>query len=67
MNDFFWVSGHLGWGLFALIVFTCLWILIFDLIWRSLDARFVRIAVAMSAGWLMGSMLILLGFYLGCR
>ena len=67
MNGFFWISGHLGWGVFALVVFTCLWALLSDLVWRLSRVRIGRLAVAVSSGWIIGAGLILLGFYLGNR
>lgn len=63
MNGFFWASGHLGWGVFALLVFTGLWCLLFDLIWRLSNVRIGGLAVAMSIGWIVGVGLILLGFH----
>ncbi|RCS30240.1 hypothetical protein DEO45_09325 [Rhodanobacter denitrificans] len=67
MNGFFWTSGHLGWGIFALAVFTSLWWLLSDLVWRSSNVRIGRLAVAMLLGWVVGVGLILLRFYLGNR
>ena len=67
MNEFFWTSGHLGWGIFALAMFTGLWALLADLIWRLRNMRIGRLAAAMSAGWIIGSALILLCFHLGGR
>lgn len=67
MNGFFWLSGHLGWGIFALAVFTGLWWLLFDLVWRAKNVRIGRLAVILSIGWIIGAGLILLGFYLGNR
>ena len=67
MNDFFWTSGHLGWGFFTLIVFTSLWCLLFDLVWRLKSVKIRPLAVAMAIGWIIGAGLILLGFYLGDR
>ncbi|MFC5524298.1 hypothetical protein ACFPPA_00945 [Rhodanobacter ginsengisoli] len=63
MNGFFWTSGHLGWSFFSLVVFTGLWLLLSDLVWRLRSVRIVRFAVAMSVGWIIGVGLILLGFY----
>lgn len=63
MNEFFWTSsGHLGWGIFALVVFTGLWWLLSDLVWRLRNVRIGRLAVAMSIGWIIGVGLILLVF-----
>ena len=67
MSEFFWTSGHLGWGIFVLAVFTGLWWLLSDLVWRLRNVRIGRLAMAMSAGWIIGVGLILLGFYLGNR
>ncbi|MFC5583259.1 hypothetical protein [Rhodanobacter terrae] len=67
MNGFFWTSGHLGWGIFAFVVFTSLWCLLSDLVWRLKSVRIGRLALAMSIGWIIGVGLILLGLYLGHR
>jgi hypothetical protein len=67
MNGFFWTSGHLGWGIFALVVFTGLWFLLSDLVWRLSSIKIGRLATAMAIGWIIGVGLILLGFYLGNR
>ena len=64
MNGFFWTSGHLGWGIFALVVFTGLWTLLSDLVWRLKNVRIGRLAVAMSIGWSIGVGLIFLALYL---
>lgn len=63
MNDFFWTSGPLGWGIFALTVFTGLWFLLFDLVWRLSSVKIGRLAVAMSIGWVVGSGLIWLALF----
>jgi len=65
MKDFLWTSGHLGWGVFALAVFTLLWWLLSDLVWRLRRAKIGRLLGAMFAGWVIGSALILLAFYFG--
>lgn len=67
MNGFFWTSGHLGWGIFALVVFSGLWCLVSDLAWRLLAVRARRLAFALGVGWVAGVALILLGFYLAGR
>lgn len=54
MTGFVWASGHLGWGIFALVVFTGLWLLLADLYWRATDVRITRLGVAMGAGWAIG-------------
>ncbi|HET7267494.1 MAG TPA: hypothetical protein VFJ15_05240 [Oleiagrimonas sp.] len=60
MSDFFWIHGHLGWGWFAVLVFTGLWWLLSDFIWRLKNIRIQRLAMVMSAGWIIGIAIILL-------
>lgn len=63
MTGFFWTSDHLGWGFFAVTVFTGLWVLLSDLCWRLKSVRIVRFGATMAEGWVIGVALILLGFY----
>ncbi len=65
MNDFFWSSGHLGWGIFALLSFSALWWLLCDLVWRLSRYRIGLLATAMFSGWIIGVLATLLGYYLG--
>ncbi len=65
MSAFLWASGHLGWGLFALAVFTGLWWLLADLYWRMKTVPGTRQLATVAAGWLAGAGLIVLGFFLG--
>lgn len=67
MNEFFWASGHLGWGIVTLFVFTGLWWLLADLVWRLTHIGIKRLAAAMGGGWIIGAGLILFAFYLGNR
>ncbi len=67
MKDFFWASGYLGWGIFSLAVFTVLWWLLADLVWRLKNVRISRLAIMMSAGCNPGAGLIVLGSCLGGR
>lgn len=67
MNEFIWASGHLGWGIFALVVFTGLWVLGTDLYWRLKKIKTTRLLLTMTTGWIVGVGLILLGLYLGNR
>lgn len=62
MSSFFWVSGHLGWAFFALVVFTALWWLLTDLVWRLKNVRIYRLLVVMACGWIAGAGLILVTF-----
>jgi len=67
MKDFVWASGHLGWGIFAIAVFTLLWCLLSDLIWRLKSARIGRLLGTMFTGWIVGIALILLVSCLGSQ
>ncbi len=65
MTGFWWSSGHFGWGIFALIAFTGIWWLAFDLCWRLLTIRTGRLTIMMGIGWLIGFGFILLEYHLG--
>lgn len=67
MSGFFWTSGHLGWGIFAVVVFTVLWALLSDLVWRLHRIRIHQLTAGMTLGWIVGVAFVLLGFYLGHR
>lgn len=64
MKGLLWISGHLGWGIFTLAMFTLLWWLLSDLVWRLKSVRIGSLLIVMFAGWVIGVALILLGFYL---
>ncbi len=63
MNGFIWTSFHIGWGFFALLVFTALWWLFTDLVWRLANIRIQRLIAMMTAGWIVGVGLIVAGFF----
>lgn len=65
MNELIGHSGHLGWVSFAILVFTGLWWLLFDIVWRLKNAALSRLVAAMLAGWFAGVGLILLVAFLG--
>jgi hypothetical protein len=67
MNGFFWASGHLGWAIFSLLVFSGLWCLLADLVWRLKNMQIKRLACVMSAGGILGTGLIVLVYWLGHR
>lgn len=53
--EFFWQNGHLGWGLFGLLVYCAAWVLVLDFIWRTTRVRFVylvSVCVVLFAGGL---------------
>lgn len=64
MSDFLWSSGHLGWGVFALAVFTALWWLLGDLYWRLANIRIAWFVATMAGGWVIGAGLIALTVHL---
>lgn len=61
MSEFFWTAGRLGWGFFSLLVFTALWWLLTDLLWRLKDMRTARLLALMAGGWIVGAGLIIWG------
>lgn len=65
MSCFFWASGHLGWGIFTLLVFTVLWWVAIDLYWRLNRFRIVRLLLPAAATWAFGAAVIVLVFYMG--
>ncbi|HET7662499.1 MAG TPA: hypothetical protein VFK31_02575 [Rhodanobacteraceae bacterium] len=67
MNGFLWAYGHLGWGIFAVAVFTGLWWLLGDVVWRLKNIGIGRFVAVMFPGWIIGVGLIVLGFFLGSR
>lgn len=67
MNGFLWASGHLGWGIFAVAVFTGFWVLLTDVYWRLKRTRMVWFLAMTTSGWVIGVGLIVLGFWLGNR
>ena len=67
MSDFLWTSGHLGWGVFSIAVFTGLWMLLIDLYWRLKSTGIGRFLATMATGWIIGVGLIVFGFYIANR
>lgn len=64
MSNFLWAYGHLGWGIFAIAIFTGLCGLLTDLVWRLKNVGIGRLAVVMFSGWIVGIGLIMLGYFL---
>lgn len=65
VSNFFWVSDHLGWGVFAVIVFTAAWWLLADVVWRLTTVRIGTLAAFAAATWLSGVGVIVAAFYFG--
>lgn len=65
MSAFFWAAGHIGWPVFALLVFTGLWWLLGDLVWRMTKIAIRRLAATMLVGWLAGFVVIVLVAFAG--
>lgn len=51
--------GHLAWPLFAILVFTGLWWLAVDIVWRCVTISARTLAVIALVVWLSGLWLIL--------
>lgn len=51
MIEFFWTSNHIGWLFFAILVFSGLWLLLSDLVWRAKSMRFGWVPLVMSGVW----------------
>lgn len=64
IGNFFWASDHLGWGIFAVFVFTGVWWLLADLVWRLTPIRIVKLAAFAVGAWLSAVGLIVAAFYL---
>ena len=62
MNAFAWDAGHLGWGLFALLVYTGVWLLASDLTWRLTNIAIRRLLTVMACIWTVGVALIVWWF-----
>lgn len=60
MSEFFWSSGHLGWGCFFILVYTCACLLAGDLVWRLVTVSTRRLMALFSVCWLLGVGVILL-------
>ena len=67
MSGFLWESGRLGWSVFALVVFSGLWLLLSDAVWRLWNTTIVRLAAVMASVWIAGVVLIVLGFHFFSR
>ncbi|MGH9599211.1 MAG: hypothetical protein ACRD27_05070 [Terracidiphilus sp.] len=67
MSGFLWTAGHVGWGVFSIAVFSCVWALLTDLCWRLWSVRVSRLAIVMFLGWIVGACLIVLAFHVANR
>lgn len=67
VSSFFWDYGHLGWGIFAVAVFSGLWVLLSDLSWRLLIVKAARLMTLMGLSWLIGVGIIVAAFYWGAN
>lgn len=62
MSAFFWASGHLGWGFFAVLVFSGVWLLVVDYAWRLKNVAIRKLLAVMGGCWLLGVALIVLAY-----
>ena len=60
MSGFFWSSGHLGWGVFSILIFSGVWLLVCDLAWRLWSTRAARLIAVSATLWVIGIVAILL-------
>jgi hypothetical protein len=58
MIEFFWASNHIDWLFFAVLVFSGLWLLLSDLVWRVKSMRFGWIPLVMSGVWAIAIILM---------
>lgn len=58
MSTFFWSGTYLGWGVFALAVFSVLCLLAADVVWRLSPISIRRLAPVAAAGWIVGAVII---------
>ncbi|MGH9600518.1 MAG: hypothetical protein ACRD27_11690 [Terracidiphilus sp.] len=58
MSTFFWSVAHLGWGVFALAVFSALCLLAVDVVWRLSPVPIRRLAPVAAVGWIVGAVII---------
>jgi len=54
MTSFFWSQGHLGWPLFGVLVYSVLFLLAGDIVWRLTPAPFRKILAVMALVWAAG-------------
>lgn len=59
MSELLWRSGHLGWGLFSLLVFSGAWLLLADMVWRLKRIAIRRLLAIMATAWVVGAALVL--------
>jgi hypothetical protein len=63
MSEFFWSSGHLGWGFFSILVYSGMCIIAADLVWRLTAVSIRRLVPIVAACWVTGvALLVLLTF-----
>lgn len=55
MMSFFWSGGHIGWPLFAIIVFSVCCLVVADIVWRVTRFPFRRLLLAAATAWAVGA------------
>jgi hypothetical protein len=59
VSHFFWHEGHLGWTLFAILVFSMIGLLVLDLAWRTIIVRTVLMLPVALLIWMIGILAII--------
>jgi hypothetical protein len=54
MMPFFWSGDHIGWPLFALLVFSVCCLIVADIVWRVARFPFRRLLLAAGSAWTIG-------------
>lgn len=67
MLRFFWSDNHLGWGLFAFAVYSCLLLLAIDWAWRRWVVKRARLLQIAGLAWAFGVGAIALVAWLSAR
>lgn len=63
ISDFVWSAGHIGWPLFSIIVFSVLWLIATDVVWRIVRISFRNLLIRAVLAWMIG-VAVVVGFYL---
>lgn len=54
MTPFVWSAGHIGWPLFGILVFSGLFLLVTDIVWRTVRMPFGKLFLCASVIWAVG-------------
>lgn len=63
MSAFFWSAGHLGWGVFLMLVYSCACLLVGDLVWRLVTLRARTLVAVLGLAWVLGIVVIFVAMH----